>query len=307
MRLLSISLSFLIISIASGTITMSNEYFTSLAAVQEGLEYHNMNFNNNVFIGQDVIDVCGSAAPTDNGNSHYSDRVGVTSKSDGNTIAAHVYAKGLVGRVARQAIGGSSNSIGISFALRAGDVNAGSNNAYTQAVVTNHMENTSHYLGSIVATSESIDMSGSGVGTSYGNSGNISFDQKVWLSHMGKEANIDSGVKMIRRDGLKPVIYGWGSEVHSNASKMAVSRSEIQIAAGDCDANVSFSGTGSSFLKPTKLSQHIIPLVVNNTTNQNTTNHFTDPEMDKLIDLLKRSLVEWDLNMTYKIGPIGHI
>lgn len=302
MRLSIISLVFLVISIASGTITMSNEYFTEGATVQEGLEYHNIDFNNNVFIGQDVVNSCGNAASTGNGERHYSESVGVTSKNDGSTIGAHVNANGQVGRVSRQVIGGSTNSIGISFALGSGDVDARSNNAYTQARVTNHMENTSHYFGSVGATPESIDMSGVGVGTSSGNPGNISFDQKVWLTHMGKEANLDSEIKMVQSAGLKPVIYGWGTQVHSIGSKMAQSWAETQIAAGDRDINVSFVGTSSS-LSRKSLSEHILPLDVNDTKKQNTTNPWIDPDMEKLIDLLKRSLVEKKLFMSYEIKP----
>lgn len=302
MRLLITFLIFIIVVLcASGTITMSNEYYTNGATVQENLQYNNMNFDNSVYIGQDIVSSIGNAEPAGN-TSSYSDSTRITSTTSGTTIGGYVGAKGDLGPASSSVVGGRSNNIGLSYALGSGDVESGSYNAYTQSRVRTHTENNAQSFGSVGSSLKSIGISGGGTGSSYGNAGKISFEQDIWLSHMGKMAEIDSGIKMIRKEGLKPVTYGWGMGVASDGSRMAESGEEIQIAAGDCDTNALILGT-SSALPNRENAIRLIPLDISDTKDTNTGNILGNQVFGNLIDLLKRSLVEKKLFMSYEISP----
>ena len=300
-KLLITFLLFTVVSGASGTISMSNAYFTEGATVQESLQYHNMNFDNSVYIGRDIISSTGNAEPVGNGTRSSSDSVIITTNS-GTTIGGYVGAKGDLVSVSRGVVGGSSNFIGLNYALGSGDVESGSYNADTQARARTHTENNAQSFGSVVSSVGSIGIYGGGAGSSYGNAPNISFEQDVWLSHMGEVAELDSGIRMIRKEGLKPVTYGWSMGVTSDGSRMAATGNQIQIAAGDSDTNASILGTSSELSKKeTKI--RLIPLDINDTKDSNTGNPWSDPDIENMIDLLKRSLVEKKLFMSYEITP----
>jgi hypothetical protein len=278
---------------------MSNEYYTNSATIQEGLRYDNMNFDNHVYIGQDVISSVGNAVPAGSGTRSYSDSASVTSTIDGTTFGGNVGAKGDLGSISRCAVGGSDNYVGLSYSIGSGDVESGSFNADTQARVKTHMENT-RSRGSVSASPNSIYINNMGAGSSYGNAGNISFEQDISLSHIGKVAETDSGIEMIRKQGLKPVTYGWQMEIYSQSNKVANSQNEIFIAAGDCDINASIIGT-SSELSTKETNIRLIPLDMNDTKDSNTANPWIDPDIQKMIDMVKRSLVEKKLFMSYEI------
>lgn len=283
------------ISVVSADVNINKELYTSGANAQEVLSLQATNYQNDIYISDGSIYETGTFEPYSDTNS-INNRIDINS---GESFGATLNSKGQELKGSRQLSAGSSPFLTVDYGLSNGESESSSYSGLSYGREKLELEN-AYYENAIIGTPTSFSQNGVGLGLLNRDYQSDSINHYVELAHEGKYSNINLQINSIKDQGVRPASYSWGAGISADKNGLGFSGITAGTSAGDSQMDIEFQGR-SSDLPPHELSKHIYPLKLDETITEQGPGLFDDPDLNQMIDLLRKSAVTQTLYMTYTI------
>jgi hypothetical protein len=237
--------------LASGTVSISNDYYTDGLDVKDEVYLENIGYDNSIDIYPDSITGGGSAHSSEETAGKYEEKV----TFPGNGIGASLSIESSK-MSSTKSIAASRTDLAATFSynMKGGESKAALYNVHTAASHNLYIDGC-EYSGSFYAKPSGLSLTGDGLRLSDDYTRAVVL-QDFNLEHAGKSANIYLSVMELT--GIKaPLTFNWRNSLDSSNQQTASSSVDFFVTHGERVADFTMEGTG---VLPEYMSDYIEPV-----------------------------------------------